>query len=62
MLLTIALIVGGILLLAGLARSFYKGRYTSFRNFVMTMFFLDLVFDDGDFDSGLDSDIPDIDF
>ncbi|MFN8336302.1 MAG: hypothetical protein U0U09_14320 [Cyclobacteriaceae bacterium] len=60
--LIIALVVGGILLLAGLGRAFYKGRYTSFRNFVVTMFFLDLVFDDGDFDSDLDSDVPDIDF
>lgn len=60
--LIIALVVGGILLLAGLGRSIYKGRYTSFRNFVMTMFFLDLVFDDGDFGSDMDSDVPDIDF
>ncbi len=58
--LTILIIVGALLLLAGLGRSIYTGRYTSFRNFIMTMFFLDLVFDDGDFDS--DSDVQDIDF
>lgn len=58
--LTILIVVGALLLLAGLGRSIYTGRYTSFRNFIMTMFFLDLVFDDGDFDS--DSDIQDIDF
>lgn len=55
--LTIALVLGGILLLAGLGRSVYKGQYTSLRNFVLTMFFLDLVFDDWDGES----DIPDID-
>jgi|GEM_PF-1346518 len=58
--LTILIVVGALLLLAGLGRSIYTGRYTSFRNFIMTMFFLDLVFDDGDFDS--DSDVQDIDF
>lgn len=58
--LTILIVVGALLLLAGLGRSIYTGRYTSFRNFIMTMFFLDLVFEDGDFDS--DSDVQDIDF
>lgn len=58
--LTILIVVGVLLLLAGLGRSIYTGRYTSFRNFIMTMFFLDLVFEDGDFDS--DSDVQDIDF
>lgn len=60
--LIILIIVGAILLLVGLGRSIYTGRYTSFRNFLMTMFFLDLVFDDWDFDSDVDSDVPDIDF
>lgn len=56
------IIAGAILILAGLGRSVYTGRYTSFRNFVVTMFFLDLVFDDWDFDSDVDSDVSDIDF
>ncbi len=56
------IIVGVVLVLAGLGRSVYTGRYTSFRNFVVTMFFLDLVFDDWDFDSDVDSDVSDIDF
>lgn len=57
-----ALTIGGILILAGLGRTLYKGQYTSLRNFLLTMFFLDLVFDADDFGSDVDSDTPDIDF
>lgn len=57
-----ASIIGGILILAGLGRALYKGQYTSLRNFLLTVFFLDLVFDADDFGSDVDSDTPDIDF
>jgi hypothetical protein len=56
--LLIALIAGIVLLLVGLSRSVYKGQYRSLRNFLVTMFFLDLVFDDWD----VDSDVTDVDF
>lgn len=56
--LIIIIVLGIIFLLFGLGRSIYKGQYTSFRNFLVTMFFLDLVFDDW----GGDSDVSDFDF
>lgn len=54
---TIIIVVAAIFLFAGLGRTLYKGQYTSLRNFLLTMFFLDIVFDDW---SG-DSDVSDID-
>lgn len=56
--LILALVIGVVLLLVGLGRSVYKGQYDSLRNFLVTMFFLDLIFDDWD----IDSDVSDIDF
>jgi hypothetical protein len=55
--LVIIIIVAVIFLLAGLSRTLDKGQYTSLRNFLLTLFFLDIVFDDWDGDS----DISDID-
>jgi uncharacterized membrane protein YozB (DUF420 family) len=54
---TIIIVVAAIFLLAGLGRTLFKGEYRSLRDFLLTMFFLDLVFDDW----GGDSDISDID-
>lgn len=51
------IVLGAIFLLAGLGRALFKGAYHSVRDFLLTLFFLDLVFDDWDGDS----DISDID-
>lgn len=58
-LLIIVLIALGIALLIGLGRAIFKGQPMSFRDFIFTMLFVDIMFDDwsGD-DTGLgDTDI-----
>lgn len=54
----LVIVVGIVFLLFGVGRAMYKGEYRSFRNFLLTVFLLDLVFDDW----GGDSDITDFDF
>jgi hypothetical protein len=45
-LLIIILIAIGIAVLFGLGRAVFNGRPQSFRDFIFTMFFIDIMFDD----------------
>lgn len=54
----IIIVLAGLFLLVGIGRSIYKGQYDSLRDFLLTMFFLDVMFDDWD----ADSDVTDVDF
>jgi hypothetical protein len=45
-LLIIILIAIGIAVLFGLGRAIFKGRPQSFRDFIFTMLFIDIMFDD----------------
>jgi hypothetical protein len=58
-LLIIILVVLGIAALFGLGRAVFKGHPMSFRDFIFTMFFIDIMFDDwGGDDAGMgDGDI-----
>lgn len=53
-LLIIILIALGIALIIGLGRAVFKGQPMSFRDFIFTMLFMDIMFDDwGGDDSGI---------